>query len=99
MRNSIAGYGTHTPNYWKIEKFGGPDGCTEANQYCWVCEPESEHTSLGTSFAVFPEPANSTTWQAATAYVTKWAADSPAPQWHPEVLPETLKPLITVDYG
>lgn len=87
MRNSIAGYGTHTPNYWKIARYGGPEACTPANQCkpmpvsntpsqpmarrllltpsgvarlaadCYVCEPQSEHTSLDVSFSVFPEPA------------------------------------------
>ncbi len=87
MGNSVAGYGTHTPNYWKVERFGGPSNCTADNQYCFVCEPRSEQTSLDLSFSVYPEPAKAPTWQAATAYVEKWAADSPAPVWHPEVLP------------
>ena len=43
MRYSVGGYGTSTPNYWKIQKFGGGSlsGCTEANQWCYVCEPPS----------------------------------------------------------
>ena len=87
MGNSVAGYGSHTPNYWKVEKFGGPSNCTADNQYCFVCEPRSEQTSLDLSFAVYPEPAKAPTWQAATAYVEKGAAGSPAPVWHPEILP------------
>jgi len=87
MRNSISGYGTHTPNYWKVDRYGGPQNCTADNQYCFVCEPQSEQTSLDLSFSVFPEPAKASTWQAATAYVEKWAAGTPAPEWHPEVLP------------
>ena len=83
MGNSVAGYGTHTPNYWKIERFGGPSHCTAENLYCFVCEPRSEQTS----FSVYPEPAKASSWQAAIAYVEKWAADSPTPVWHPEVLP------------
>ena len=90
MRSSIAGYGEHTPNYWKIDRFGGPSNCTAENQYCYVCEPPSEHASLRTSFSVFPEPAKTASWQAATAYVEKWAADAPTPVWHPEVIPGKL---------
>ena len=63
--NSVAGYGTHTPNYWKVQKFGGPSNCTASNQYCFVCEPRSEQTSLDLSFAIYPEPAKASTWQAA----------------------------------
>ena len=70
-----------------MEKFGGPSNCTAANQYCFVCEPRSEQTSLDLSFSVYPEPAKASTWQAATAYVEKWAANSPTPVWHPELLP------------
>lgn len=57
MRYSVGGYGTSTPNYWKIQKFGGGSlaGCTEANQWCYVCEPPSENTTLA-AFSIFPEP-------------------------------------------
>ena len=88
-RNSISGYGTHTPNYWKVARYGGPSKCVASNEYCYVCEPQSEHTSLNTSFSVFPEPAKAPTWKAATAYIEEWAAAMPTPQWHPDVLPGT----------
>jgi hypothetical protein len=87
MRNSVAGYGNHTPNYWKVAAYGGPENCNEANQFCYVCEPKSENTSLTASFSVFPEPSKAPTWQAATQYIEKWAGSQPTPQWHPEILP------------
>lgn len=86
-RYSVGGYGTHTPNYWKIQKYGGGsvDGCTRENQYCWTCEPESEHTSLDLSFGIFPEPGNSSGWKAAQQFVEA-SAGSPAVEWHSEFL-------------
>jgi hypothetical protein len=52
---SVGGYGQSTPNYWKIQKYGGGSvsGCTPENQYCYVCEPPSENTS-DSSFSIFP---------------------------------------------
>jgi len=87
-RYSVGGYGTHTPNYWKVTKYGGGslDGCTVENQYCYTCEPPSEKTSLDLSFAIFPEPANSSSWKAAQKFIEA-SAGSPAPEWHPEFVP------------
>lgn len=33
-RYSVGGYGTTTPNYWKIDQYGGGDvnSCVESNQ-------------------------------------------------------------------
>ena len=42
---------------------------------------------MAVDFSVFPEPANASTWRDATAYIEKWAAGQPAPEWHPELLP------------
>jgi len=86
-RYSVGGYGTHTPNYWKVQKYGGGslDGCTPENQYCYTCEPPSEKTTLD-SFAIFPEPANSSTWKAAQKFVEA-SAGSPAVEWHSEWVP------------
>ncbi|KAG0368124.1 hypothetical protein BGZ54_002608 [Gamsiella multidivaricata] len=62
---SVGGYGTTTPNYYKILENGGSLGaCTEANMWCYTCEPKSEGTVLA-DFDIFPEPSNSSTWQAA----------------------------------
>jgi hypothetical protein len=70
MRYSVGGYGTHTPGFRSIEKYGGGsvDGCNEGNQYCCVCEPESSGEALS-NFEVFPEPDWSSTWKEAQAYV------------------------------
>lgn len=86
-RYSVAGYGTHTPNYWKITEFGGGsvDGCKESNMWCYTCEPPSEHTSLK-SFVIFPEPGDSATFKSAMSYV-KSHASSPAPQFHTDIIP------------
>jgi len=86
-RYSVGGYGTSTPNYWKIQQFGqgSLDNCDESNQFCYVCEPPSEKTDLDLDFSVFPEP-NTDTWNAATQYV-EGKAGSPKPEWHPEYLP------------
>jgi hypothetical protein len=87
MRYSVGGYGTNTPNYWKIQKFGGGtlSGCTAANQWCYVCEPPSENTTLK-DFGVFPEPA-SKSWADATAYVSAGAPAGTVPQWNPTMIP------------
>jgi hypothetical protein len=39
---SVGGYGTQTPNYYKIAAYGGLSGCTEETEYCYVCEPPYE---------------------------------------------------------
>jgi hypothetical protein len=56
MQYSIYQYGP-SPNYWKIDAYGGgsPSGCTEANMWCYVCEPESEPRVID-DFAIFPQP-------------------------------------------
>ncbi|KAI7829008.1 hypothetical protein BC939DRAFT_500453 [Gamsiella multidivaricata] len=83
---SVGGYGTTTPNYYKILENGGSLGaCTEANMWCYTCEPKSEGTVLA-DFDIFPEPSNSSTWQAAQQYVTAQAGGS-APVFHPEIAP------------
>jgi len=86
-RYSIGGYGTHTPNYWKIEEFGqgSIDNCNEDNMWCYSCEPQSEGTSLD-SFSIFPEPKNSDTWAAATQYVESKAGGK-TPEWHSDMSP------------
>jgi len=82
-RYSVGGYGTDTPNYYKIQQFGGGDinKCVEANQFCYVCEPPSEGTSLN-DFEIFPEPEHSDTWQQATQMVTAHANSSFPPKWN-----------------
>ncbi|KAF9427761.1 hypothetical protein BGZ94_004207 [Podila epigama] len=83
---SVGGYGTQTPNYYKIIENGGSlDKCTEANMWCYTCEPKSENTVLA-DFDVFPEPTNSSTWQAAVQFV-KSGAKGDAPVFHPEIIP------------
>ncbi|KAF9135818.1 hypothetical protein BGW39_011407 [Mortierella sp. 14UC] len=85
---SVGGYGTSTPNYYKIIENGGSlAACTEANMWCYTCEPKSEGTVLA-DFDIFPEPANSTTWQAAVTFV-KANAKGDAPVFHPEMVPGT----------
>ncbi|KAG0055157.1 hypothetical protein BGZ83_009459 [Gryganskiella cystojenkinii] len=83
---SVGGYGTTTPNYYKIQENGGSlAACTEANMWCYTCEPKSENTVLG-DFDIFPEPSNSSTWQAAQQYIiSKAGGDKPV--FHPEILP------------
>jgi len=76
-RYSVGGYGTATPNYWKIQQFGqgNLDNCKEDNMWCYTCEPPSEHTSLK-SFVIFPEPGNSDTFKQAMQYVKGKASDA-----------------------
>ncbi|KAF9361004.1 hypothetical protein BGX34_007375 [Mortierella sp. NVP85] len=71
---SVGGYGEKTPNFYKIQKYaeGHVSGCTEANMWCYTCEPEEQHTTLA-DFDIFPEPSYSPTWQAAEDYVRKGA--------------------------
>ena len=82
-RYSVGGYGMDTPNYYKIQQFGGGDinKCVESNQFCYVCEPPSEGTSLN-DFQIFPEPEHSDTWQQATQMVTAHANSSFPPKWN-----------------
>ncbi|ORZ04541.1 hypothetical protein BCR41DRAFT_374839 [Lobosporangium transversale] len=83
---SVGGYGTSTPNYWKIIENGGSlASCTEANMWCYTCEPKSENTTLA-DFDIFPEPSESATWKAAQQYIAAGAA-AEAPVWHPEMVP------------
>ncbi|KAF9574508.1 hypothetical protein EC968_006313 [Mortierella alpina] len=82
---SVGGYGPNTPNYYKIAKFGGIQGCTKENQWCYTCEPEDQHTTPA-SFDIFPEPKDSKTWIEATNYV-KLKAGAEAPVFHPEIVP------------
>jgi len=86
-RYSIGGYGTHTPNYWKIEEFGqgSIDNCNEDNMWCYSCEPQSEGTTLD-SFSIFPEPKNADTWAAAKQYIESKAGGK-TPEWHSDVAP------------
>ncbi|KAI1313887.1 hypothetical protein EDD11_002422 [Mortierella claussenii] len=83
---SVGGYGTSTPNYYKIIENGGSlASCTEANMWCYTCEPKSEGTVLA-DFDIFPEPSNSSTWQAAQKYIQATAGGDP-PVFHPEMVP------------
>ncbi len=82
-RYSVAGYGTSTPNYWKIQEYcaGDVNNASPANQYCFTCEPPFENATY-TDFDFFPEPTFSPTWQAAIAYVQAGAASAPVqPTW------------------
>eukprot|EP01123_Difflugia_compressa_P008427 TRINITY_DN2502_c0_g1_i1.p1 TRINITY_DN2502_c0_g1~~TRINITY_DN2502_c0_g1_i1.p1 ORF type:complete len:490 (-),score=104.92 TRINITY_DN2502_c0_g1_i1:31-1353(-) len=84
---SVGGYGTSTPNYWKIQQFGGGSlsGCTAANQYCYVCEPPSEGTTLD-SFVIYPEPSYSSTWKQAVQFITQNAGGD-TPSWDTGLIP------------
>ncbi|KAF9176273.1 hypothetical protein BGZ50_001185, partial [Haplosporangium sp. Z 11] len=83
---SVGGYGTQTPSYYKIQRYGGSlDNCTEANMWCYTCEPPSENTVFH-DFDIFPEPTHSTTWKIAQQYVQATAGGD-APVWHPEIVP------------
>jgi len=86
-RYSVGGYGPNTPNYWKINTYGGGNinNCVDSNQYCYVCEPPSEGTTLA-DFSIFPEPQNSATWQSAVQFVTAGATGA-APQWNYDMIP------------
>lgn len=89
MRYSVGGYGPNTPNYWKISQYGGgnPNNCVPENQYCYVCEPESEGSSLD-HFSIFPEPGSHSSWNAATAYVDQWMHQIGLhPEWHSNIIP------------
>jgi hypothetical protein len=95
MKYSVAGYGTHTPNYWKITKFGGGDTskCVGSNQWCYVCEPPSEHTNVS-AFSIFPEPKGQAGWERAKQFVSEGAsaAGLPPPVWHEDMVPGEAYP-------
>lgn len=85
---SVGGYGDHTPNYWKIQKYGGGSisGCTADNQWCYVCEPPSENTTID-SFSIFPEPAKTASWEAAKDYIAKGASGATnQPVWNEDIV-------------
>ncbi|KAI8621958.1 hypothetical protein BC830DRAFT_12345 [Chytriomyces sp. MP71] len=81
MKYSIA-YFVVGPNAWKLN--GDPSSCTPNNQFCYVCEPPTEGTTLA-DFAIFPEPTDSPTWQAAQAYISSNPL-APRAEWHPEIV-------------
>lgn len=85
-RYSVGGYGTSTPNYWKIQQNcgGSIDNANEGNMWCYTCEPKSEKTSLE-SFTIFPEP-KSAGYNAAMSYV-KSHATGKTPQFHQDIVP------------
>jgi len=87
-RNSVAGFGTGTPNYFKVDEYcgGDPTQGSPANEFCYVCEPPAENETMN-AFAIFPEPAWSATWQQAVAYVTAGSGAAQAPVWDPTLLP------------
>merc|ERR1719189_46683 len=88
-RYSVGGYGTSTPNYWKIQQNcqGSIDNADESNQWCYTCEPQSEHTTLD-SFSIFPEP-KSAGYKAAMEYV-KSKAGGHTPQFHTDMVPGSM---------
>lgn len=88
MRYSVGGYGTNTPNYWKIDQYGGGNmsNCNELNQYCWVCEPPSEGTDLS-DFSIFPTVPGSDAWTQATKFVESGAKGNETPAWHYDMVP------------
>lgn len=96
-RYSVGGYGNNTPNYWKIEKFGSGDidKCVPENQFCYVCEPPSENTTLR-DFEIFPEPEHSDTWQQAVKYVEAHANSSYPPKWNYDMV--RLKFFLSTDF-
>ena len=69
-RYSVGGYGSSTPNFWKIQQncAGSVDNASPENEWCYTCEPQSADEGLG-DFAMFPEPAWSATWQQAAQWV------------------------------
>jgi len=83
-RYSVGGYGTATPNYWKVQQYcqGSLDSADESNMWCYTCEPPSEHTSLD-SFTIFPEP-KSDLFQQAMDYVK---SKDPAATFHQDIVP------------
>ncbi|KAI8350205.1 hypothetical protein B0O80DRAFT_428554 [Mortierella sp. GBAus27b] len=55
---------------YPIQKYGGFQGCTEKNQWCYVCEPEEQQTTAA-DFDIFPQADYSPTWKEAAEYVTE----------------------------
>jgi hypothetical protein len=96
-RYSVAGYGDHTPNFWEINQYGGGDinKCVESNQFCYVCEPPTENTTLA-AFDMFPEPKGHPTWEAAKSYVSSKASDPPV-TWNEDMVPS--KPYTDAQTG
>ncbi|GJJ70134.1 hypothetical protein EMPS_02483 [Entomortierella parvispora] len=82
---SVGGYGTSTPNYYKIQEYGTLSNCTATNMWCYTCEPPSQNTTLA-DFDIFPEPSNSATWQQAQTYVEATAGGDGV-VWHPQMIP------------
>lgn len=60
-RYSVAGYGTHTPNFFLVQQYGGGDvnKCVDDNQWCWTCEPPSEGTTIDSFAVCYPRKATS----------------------------------------
>ena len=59
---------------------GDINNCVDSNQFCYVCEPPSEGTSLS-DFEIFPEPEHSSTWVEATKKVEAHADSTNPPKW------------------
>jgi GH18 family chitinase len=85
---SVAGYGTNTPNYWKVQEYcgGSVSQASAANEYCYTCEPPSANETLN-AFSIFPQPTYSATWQQATAYVAATAGGVAPPAWDNRFVP------------
>jgi hypothetical protein len=88
-RYSVAGYGTNTPNYWKVQEYCGGDinNANAANEWCFTCEPPASNETIN-NFGIFPEPTYSPTWKAAIAYVAATAGGA-APVWNSGIAPGT----------
>lgn len=93
-RYSVGGYGSHTPNFWSIKKYGNGsvDNCVESNNFCYVCEPRSQKEGLK-DFQLFPEPHQADSqrshWKTAIEKVEKLASDAgmDAPVWNADIVP------------
>jgi hypothetical protein len=86
---SVGGYGTSTPNYWKIQQYssnGQLSGCTDSNEFCYTCEPPAQNDTMN-DFGMFPEPAFSPTWQQSIQYIQANAGGSNAPVWDITMVP------------
>lgn len=85
---SVGGYGTNTPNYWKITEYcaGSTANGSPANEYCYTCEPPAANETLN-YFGIFPEPSYSATWQAAVKFVEATAAGANPPKWDTDLNP------------
>lgn len=90
-RYSVAGYGTSTPNYWKVAQYcgGSVDNASPANEFCYTCEPPYANETLA-DFGIFPEPAWSPSWQQAVAYITSNAGGGYAPVWDTDLVPGAM---------